>query len=83
MAIEGNVRVLCPGCGTWIIVLPAVLYGAVGNLMGIEGEVRFRDVVAGQVAATGDRLALADAERRYTCPVCERRDLLPPADELV
>ena len=82
LALEGNVRVVCP-CGTSIIVLPSMLYEAVGEQFGIEGEVRFRDVVAGQVAATGDRLAVADAERGYTCPVCERRDRLPPADELL
>jgi hypothetical protein len=31
---------------------------------------------------TGDRLAIADVDGRYTCPECDHQEQLPPADEL-
>jgi hypothetical protein len=38
--------------------------------------------VAGEEAKTGDRLAVADVDRVYTCPECGKRGRLPPAEEL-
>jgi hypothetical protein len=80
--VDGNVRLQCPSCDTYIIVMPSELYTAVGDLAGIEGEVQFSEVVKGDKALTGDRLAVADVDRSYTCPVCGDRGQLPPEDEL-
>jgi hypothetical protein len=35
-----NVRLECPGCGTNIIVMPPEIYKAIGDLKGIESELR-------------------------------------------
>lgn len=80
--MEGNVRLECPGCGTDIIVMPSELFTAVGDLAGIEGELQFSEVVSDKEALTGDRLAVADVDRAYTCPVCGDHGQLPPEDKL-
>jgi predicted RNA-binding Zn-ribbon protein involved in translation (DUF1610 family) len=81
-AFEGSVGLECPGCGTNIIVMPARLYTAIGDLSGVEGELQFGEVVRRKKAETGDSLAVADVDGAYTCPVCGRRGQLPPADKL-
>jgi hypothetical protein len=30
--MEGNVRLRCPECDTWMIVMPPEVYAAIGNL---------------------------------------------------
>ena len=76
--MDGNVRVQCPGCGTNIVVMPPRVFKAIGDLWGIEGEVGFREKLATDRAQTGDRLAVADSERAYSCPECGERGTLPP-----
>jgi predicted RNA-binding Zn-ribbon protein involved in translation (DUF1610 family) len=80
--MEGNVRLQCPECRTWMIVMPSEIYEAVGNISGIEGEVQFLQQLKDDTAQTGDRLAVADATRSYVCPVCSHQGQLPPAAEL-
>jgi hypothetical protein len=46
--VEGNVRLMCPGCRTWMIVMPPEIFQAVGDLWGVEGEVRFKEHLAGR-----------------------------------
>jgi predicted RNA-binding Zn-ribbon protein involved in translation (DUF1610 family) len=77
-----NVRVQCPTCRTWIVVMPPHVFEAVGDLWGIEGELGFREKIAGDTAQTGDRLAVADMDGRYDCPKCGNPGRLPPMDEL-
>jgi hypothetical protein len=50
-----NVRVQCPTCRTWIVVMPPHVFEAVGDLWGIEGELGFRE-----------RRSLATRRRRAT-----------------
>jgi hypothetical protein len=66
-----------------LLVMRTEMYKAVGDLWGIEGEVGFREKVkTGRDAETGNRLAVADVDRFYTCPECGERGQLPPEDEL-
>jgi hypothetical protein len=67
-----------------IIVLPAALYEAIGNAFsgGIETELQFLEQIKGDKAKTGDRLAIADMDGRYSCPECGHQEQLPPPDEL-
>jgi predicted RNA-binding Zn-ribbon protein involved in translation (DUF1610 family) len=77
-----TVGVLCPSCGTNIIVMPAQLSKAVGDWGGTEVELQFLEQIKTDKAKTGDRLAIADVARRYTCPECGHDEQLPPEDEL-
>ncbi len=77
--MEGNVRLRCPECRAWVIVMPPEVYEAVGNISGIEGEIGFLEQLKDDTAQTGDRLAVADATGGYTCPECSRPGQLPPA----
>jgi hypothetical protein len=61
-----------------VIVMPSDVYEATGRLHGVEGELVFRDVVAGMVTEGGNRLAVMDPRRRITCPECGRGVQLPP-----
>ena len=81
-AFGGSVGVECPGCGTNIIVMASRVYAAIGDLSGIEGELRFREVMRTKKAETGARLTVADVDGAHTCPVCEKPGQLPPPDEL-
>ena len=77
-----TVGVQCPNCRTHIIVLPAKLYKAIGDLQGAEGELQFLEHIKTDKAKTGHRLAIADVDGRYTCPECDHPGQLPPEDEL-
>ena len=68
-----NVGVTCPVCRTNFIVMPTELYRAIGDQWGLEGEVGFREKLKHDKALTGDRLAVADVDRFYTCPECGER----------
>jgi DNA-directed RNA polymerase subunit RPC12/RpoP len=83
-AFSGSVGVQCLECGTKIIVLPAALYEAIGNAFsgGIDTELQFLEQIKGDKAKTGDRLAIADVDGRYSCPECGHQEQLPPEDEL-
>jgi hypothetical protein len=70
--VEGNVRVECE-CGTGIVVMPSELFSAIEQTFGQESEIDFSIEPATDVAQTGDRLAIWDAERVYVCPECGRR----------
>ena len=81
--MEGTVRLVCPRCDTSMIVMSPEVYGAIGGLFGgLEAETEFKAWLADQKARTGDRLAVADVERVYTCPECGQRGQLPPSEEL-
>jgi hypothetical protein len=53
-----------------------------GETCGPEGEIGFTEQLVGDEALTGERLAVADVDRFYTCTVCGARGQLPPEDEL-
>lgn len=72
----------CPRCGINFTVMPSDLYKTISDQWGIEGEVGFREKLKEDKALTGDRLAVADVDRFYTCPECGERGQLPPEDEL-
>jgi hypothetical protein len=62
--------------------MPAQLSKAIGDLSGIEKELQFLEQFKHDKAKTGDRLAVADVDRRYSCPECCHIEQLPPEDEL-
>jgi hypothetical protein len=80
-AFEGSVGLECPGCGTNIIVMPARLYTAIGDLSGVEGELQFGEVVRRKKAETGDsrrrRWRLYLPRLRAPRPVAARRQTAP------
>jgi len=78
--VEGNVRVECE-CGTGIVVMPPAIFKAIEQAFGQESEIDFTIKITTDVAQTGDRLAIWDAERVYTCPNCGRRGTIPPMVE--
>lgn len=71
-------------CRTNIIVLPAAVYETIGTAFtgGMETELQFRDQIKTDKAKTGDRLAIADVDGRYTCSECGHEEQLPPAHKL-
>jgi hypothetical protein len=79
--MEANVRVKCE-CGTGIVVMPPEVFKAIEQGFGQESEIDFSKRLAKDEAQTGDRLAIWDAKRVYTCPECGRRGQIPPAEEL-
>jgi hypothetical protein len=79
--MEGNVGVTCTRCETFVVVMPAEVYKAIGDALGPESEIDFSAHVATGDPATGRRLAIADVNRVYACPVCGKRGALPPPEE--
>lgn len=80
--MQGTVGVTCD-CGTDIVVLPTEVYSFVGAAAGgVEAELAYRQQLAAGKAALGTSLAIADADRVFTCPECGAVERLPPADEL-
>jgi hypothetical protein len=77
-----NVRLECDGCGTDLIVLPPEMFRAVGARLGLEAELQLSQVTETLEAETGDRLAIADVDRFYRCPVCGDAGQLPTEDDL-
>lgn len=75
-----NVGIECPGCHTKFIVMPSDLWKAIGDQWGPEGEVQFEEWLRAEEAKTGDRLAVAGADRGYACPECGTRGVLPSDD---
>jgi DNA-directed RNA polymerase subunit RPC12/RpoP len=80
--MEGNVRIQCPECSTWFLVLPRDVLKATGNVSGPEGEISFLEHMRTDMAQGGDRLAVADGARGYACPACSHPGQLPPVAEL-
>jgi hypothetical protein len=71
--MEGTPRRRCAGCGTSIIVIPwNFVVMTAGHTEDTGSLASHLDVLEARAAATGDRLALADDELRYTCPGCGR-----------
>jgi hypothetical protein len=71
-----TMAVQCRECATNLIVLPAVLYKAVGDRWGSEGELELLVQIKTDEVRSGERLAFADVDGRYTCPQCGHPDLL-------
>jgi hypothetical protein len=80
--MEGNVGVTCTRCETFIVVMPAEAYKAIGNAFVPENEIDFTAHVATGEPPTARRLAVADVNRVYACPACGKRGTLPPPEEL-
>jgi predicted RNA-binding Zn-ribbon protein involved in translation (DUF1610 family) len=80
--MELVVRLNCDNCSTFVIVLPGKVMEAIGALGGIESELQFVEFLKDDKAKTGDRLAVADVNGQFTCPVCGVRRQLPPEDEI-
>jgi hypothetical protein len=59
-----NVAVTCRRCETLLVVMPR------------ETDPEFTAHLAESGTATGKRLAVADSNGRYTCPVCGTRGQL-------
>jgi hypothetical protein len=74
--VEGSVGITCTRCETLIVVMPAEAYEAAGP----ETELEFTAHFASGETQTGNRLAVADANRHYACPACGERGRLPPPE---
>jgi hypothetical protein len=82
MTYPKSVGVECAACATELVVLPATLFKAIGDLSGVDGELQLAEVVVGDTTKTGSTLTIADVDGGYTCPKCGERGQLPSDEEL-
>ncbi len=76
-----NVGVSCTRCETLVVVMPPETSKDLADGLGPDGELEFTAHIASGETRTGNRLAVADVNRRFRCPACGTIGQLPPSEE--